>query len=231
VLATACSSNPSPDLGALKGKTAATVLSLSQAAVTATASSFHFADETRVGSHVTTLSGYDTNDGADQILGGAAPSLEVLRTAAGGIFVRGAATALQASLNLSAAVAAAHTNSWISLVPGDAPYVTVANTLDPGQELNSFIPAAPLHLEGPRKLHGRTVLAVVGTAAATAANGAGHVATLYVPTKAPYTPVGATLTFGSGSEHGTEVVVFKEWGKRVDPATPTAAVAYSTLTG
>lgn len=101
--------------------------------------------------------------------------------------------------------------------------------LDPKSELDAYVPLAPYVLDAPRQFHGRTVVGVTGKARASAGNGTGHVVTLYVPTEPPYTPVGATLTFGSGAGAGVEAVIFNNWGQRIDPTVPTGAVAFSSL--
>jgi hypothetical protein len=147
----------------------------------------------------------------------------------GDVFVRGAGSALRSALGLSQTTSVTEAGKWISLRAGDAPYSTVTAALEPEQELNTFIPTAPFTLESPRQFHGRTVVGVSGKARSSAAKGSGHTVTLFVPTSAPYTPVGATLSFGSGSGAGVEAVVFNRWGQRIAPPTPSGAIAYSSL--
>lgn len=229
-LLTACGSS-GPDLGSLQGDTPQEILALATTSITAKASSFHFIDQTRLGKKTTTLSGDDTDTGADQTLSGSGGALEVVRTADGTLFVRGAAGALVTALSLPQATATAKAGQWISLQSGDAPYSVVAVALDPAKELNSFMPTAPLQLESPRRFHGHTVVGVVGNAPTSAGNGSGGIATLYVPTESPYTPVGATLTYATNTGQADEAVVFDNWGKRINPAAPTGAVTYSSLVG
>jgi hypothetical protein len=215
--------------GSLSGHTPPQVLNLATRAMAAQKSSFHFVDESRVGSQIIYLRGYDTGSGAEQLVSGAAPELEVERTAAGRLFVRGEAAALEDSLNLSKATAALYTNRWISLQRTDSPYASVASALEPRQEINSYLPVANLTLHGPLQFHGHSVLAVRGAAGAAVAKGTAHTATIYVAAQSPHTAVGATLTFGSGAGQGMEAAVFTEWGKQDSPAAPTASVAYSTV--
>jgi hypothetical protein len=213
----------------LAGESAQEILALTTTAITANGFSFHFIDESRVGSKTTTLTGDDTAAGADQTLSGSVPALTVERRTDGSVFVKGAAAALESALGLSQPTADANTGKWITLQSGDIPYGAVTAALAPKDELDTFVPVAPYVLDTPREFHGRTVVGVSGKARASAANGAGHVVTLYVPTESPYTPVGATLTFGSGSGAGVEAVVFDRWGQRVDPPVPTGAVPFSSL--
>jgi hypothetical protein len=205
------------------------ILALTTTAITANGFSFHFVDVSSVGSTTTTLTGEDTAAGATQTLTGDVPSLTVDRRSDGSVFVQGQPDALQSALGLSQSIASTQAGKWIELQSSDPPYSAVTAALDPKNELDTFIPVAPFTLQSPRQFHGRTVVGVSGIPRASAANGKGHVVTLYVPTEPPYTPVGATLTFGTGSSAGVEVVIFNRWGQRIDPPVPTGAVAFSSL--
>jgi hypothetical protein len=232
-LLAACSSSGtntgSLSAGSLSGNTPPEILALTTTAITATGFSFHFIDESRVGSMTTTLTGDDTAAGADQTLSGSAAALTVERQTDGHVFVKGAPSALQSALGLSAVTAGTEAGKWISLSSGDRPYGQVTAALDPQQELNTFVPTSPFTVEKPRRFHGRTVVGVTGKARSSAGAGSAHMVTLFVPTRAPFTPVGATLTFGNGSGAGVEAVVFDRWGQRIDPPTPSGVVAYSSL--
>jgi hypothetical protein len=227
-LVAACGSS-GPSAGSLSGESPLEILALTTTAITANGFSFHFVDVSSVGSRTTTLTGDDTAAGATQTLTGDVPSLTVERRTDGSVFVLGQAEALQNALGLSQATATTQVGKWIELQASDAPYSAVTAALNPKNELDTFVPAAPFTLQAPRAFHGRTVVGVSGTARASAANGKGHVVTLYVPTEPPYTPVGATLTFGTGSSAGVEAVIFNRWGQRVDPPVRTGAVAFSSL--
>ncbi|HEY7946682.1 MAG TPA: hypothetical protein VID75_03340 [Acidimicrobiales bacterium] len=226
-LAAACGS-AGPNFGSLNGKTASEVLALTTTAISTERFSFHFVDQSRVGTKTTTLTGEDTAAGSYQVLSGSGSALEVEQRADKSLYVRGAAGGLEGALGLSTTAAAADAGKWISLQPADSPYKAVAAALDPHQELYAFVPTAPYTLESPREFHGRTVVGVAGKAPILAVNGTGLVATVYVPTEPPYTPVGATLTFGTGVSAGVEAVVFSRWGQRTNPPAPAGAVAYST---
>jgi hypothetical protein len=229
-LASACGTS-GPGFGSLQGESPQEILALTTTAITANGFSFHFVDQSRVGSKTTTLSGDDTQAGSDQSLSGSGSALEVVRRADGSVFVRGAAGALVGALGLSQTTAGTYAGKWITVLSGDPPYGALVAALDPEKELDAFVPTAPYTLEGPRPFHHLTVVGVSGPARASAANGQAHVATFYVPTEPPYTPVGATLTFGVGSGRGVEAVVFGRWGQRTNPPAPSTAVAYAVLTG
>jgi hypothetical protein len=229
LLAGCGNSGSGSSFGSLKGETPTEILALTTTAITTNGFSFHFIDQSTVGTRSSTLSGDDTAAGSDQTLSGSVSALTVERRSDGRVYVEGAAPALESSLGLSAATATANAGKWISLQPGDTPYQAVTAALAPKAELDAFIPLAPYTLVAPRQFHGRTVVGVSGRPPASAANGTGHLVTIFVPTHAPYTPVGATLTFGTGSGAGIEAVVFNRWGQRTDPAVPAGVVAYSSL--
>jgi hypothetical protein len=226
-LVPACGSSGA-DLGSLTGKSPEQILGLASTAI-ASKKSFHFVDQSRVGKNTTTLTGNDSSAGADQTLSGVGAALEVVRIVGGAVFLRGAAGALVSALGLPQAIATANAGRWISLFSSDGPYAAVTASLDPQGELATYVPQGQLRLEGPRAFRGTTVVGVTGTAPASAVNGTGRAVTLYIPTEAPYTPVGATLTLGTGKSQGAEAVVFDHWGERINPAVPTGAVAYSSL--
>ncbi|HVC70606.1 MAG TPA: hypothetical protein VNC61_10185 [Acidimicrobiales bacterium] len=165
------------------------------------------------------------------MLSGSGSALEVERRSDRSVYFRGAAGALESALGLSPTIASANTGNWVALQPSDVPYSSVVAALDPQMELNTLVPSAPYTLEDPRTFHGRTVVGVAGKAQASAVNGTGLVATLYVPTEPPYTPVGGTLSFGSGTTAGVEAVVFSRWGRPQNPPAPATSVTFSSLVG
>jgi len=189
--------------------------------------SFHFVDQSRSGSKTTTLIGDDTTTGSIQSLSGAAAALAVVRTAGGTIYVKGSSPALQSALGLSSVTALTVAGKWLSLEASDQPYQSVAAALDPQKEIDSFTPAQPFTESNPRRFHDRMVVGISGPV--SGGTGATHTVTLYVPTEAPYTPVGATLTFGGGSSAGVEAVAFSHWGEQIHPSTPHPSVSFSSV--
>jgi hypothetical protein len=224
-VASACGSSP---LGALDGKSPKAILSLAEQAMDDAHHSFHFADETEVDDETTTVTGNDSGVGAEETLSGAAPNLQVVRTANGTIYVRGAAAALESALGLSSATAASHVSAWIRLSPSDKPYTKVDDALAWPSEIDYYLPQSSLHLVSSKPIGGHNVIGVTGKAPA-ADDGNGATATLFVPTSAPFTPAGASLNFGKGSSAGTEVVLFGEWGTQVRPSAPSGAVSLSSV--
>ncbi len=225
-VASACGSSP---LGALEGKSPKAVLSLAEQAMDDAHHSFHFADETRVDDETTTVTGNDSGVGANETLSGAAPNLQVVRTADGTIYIRGAAAALQSALGLSSATATSHVGTWISLAPSDSPYTKVDDALAWQNEVDYYLPQSSLHLVTSKPIGGHHVIGVTGKAPAADDDGHGATATLFVPTSAPFTPVGASLNFGSASSAGTEVVLFGQWGTQARPSAPSGAVPLSSI--
>jgi len=203
------------------------VLTLAQQAAT-NEKSFHFIDETGSGSKAQVLSG-DISDSTSQEEAKGPNGLLEVRLVDGTIYVNATASTLVYSLKLSSSTAAAHAGDWISLERTDAPYQTVAKTLEPTAELGAYIPVGGLKIGSPTTLRGKDVLPVSGTAPASV--GANLIATLYVSTSAPFVPVGGTLSGTGSHKNEGEVVAFTAWGEQVHPIVPTDAVAYSSLAG
>jgi hypothetical protein len=226
-LLSACASGSS----GLTGKTADQVLSL---AVTAARGSggFHFVDRDGSGTQVQLLVGDTGAVTAQQTLSGGGAALDI-RLVHDTVYVRAGSETLESVVGLSATNAADESGKWLSVTRRGNGYGTIVATLKPDAELDSYIPQAPLALGAATTLHGIPVLPVTGTAPPTAATGALNArATLFVSTRAPYLPVGGTLT---GTDvHGrkqSEVVAFTNWGEQARPAVPTGAVAVASLTG
>lgn len=214
-----------PAAGGLAGKSAAEVIALARAAATKEGS-FHFIDQTGTGSQAQRLVGDSAANAGEQALKGPNGVLEV-RLVDSIIYVNASEAVLESALTLSAAVAAPNAGKWISLKSTDAPYQTVARTLEPTAELTPYTPVGSLKIGNVTTLRGRTVLAVSGSASSQA--GAQATATLYVSTTAPYVPVGGSL-IGTGSQKSeSEVVAFTAWGEKVRPQVPTGAIPFSSL--
>jgi hypothetical protein len=214
----------------LVGKSASQVLTMAMTA--ARGDSFRFVDKDGSGSQARLLVGQTGTVSADQSLSGSGVALEV-RLTRGTVYVRGGATTLEGVLGLSATTATARSGQWLSVTAGDKGYRQIVATLKPAAELDGFVPQAPLALGAATTLHGFSVVPVSGTAPASAATGALQAkATMFVSNRAPYLPVGATLT---GTDvHGrkqSEEVAFSDWGGQARPKAPTGAVSVASLTG
>jgi hypothetical protein len=228
ILAGCGSSSP---LGSLAGDSPSSVLAMATHAIAEAGSSFHFVDRTRVGTRTVTVFGDDSPAGAQEVLTGSAPNLQVRRTTDGVIYLQGAAAALESALGLSKPSALAHVGTWIKLEKGDAPYAKLDAALQPANEYSSYLPDAPLRFVTSPPVNGLDTTGVAGSAPAQASGGHGETATLVVPTASPYPPAGGTLTFTQGTQHGDETALFGRWGEKVDPATPAHSVSYAALAG
>ena len=214
-----------PSAGGLSGKSAAEVLALANAAETHEGS-FHFIDQTGSGSKIQRLIGDSSSDSGEQQVTGPNGDLEV-RLVDSVIYVNASELVLSEAFKLTADDADVYAGKWISLQKTDAPYETVAKALAPSSEITPYTPVASLKIGSVSTIHGRSVLAISGTAPTVA--GAKAIATLYVSTSAPYVPVGGSLV-GTGSDKSqSEVVAFTAWGEKVKPQTPSGATPYATL--
>jgi hypothetical protein len=192
--------------------------------------SFHFVDRDGSGTEAQLLVGDAGTIAAQQTLSGGGGRLDV-RLADGVVYIRAGQTTLQGVIGLSMAKALTESGKWLSITAKGKGYAQIVQTLKPGSEFNSFIPQAPLSVGSQTKLHGIPVLPVTGSAAPNAALGVMNSrATLFVSTRAPYLPVGGTLT--GIDVHGrrqSDQVAFTRWGERIHPARPSKVVTAASL--
>jgi hypothetical protein len=213
-------------------------MSATQVLATSTAAahqvgSFHFVDKDGSGAEAGLLVGDSGNTAAQQTLTIGSNVLDV-RLIEDLVYMRAGATALQSVLGLSTAKASAEAGKWLSISPKEKGYAQIVKTLRPNSELDSYIPQAPLSLGSVTTLHGTTVLPVTGVATPDAASGAVNTsATLFVSTRAPYLPVGGTITGTDvNGRRQSDQVAFTHWGERIQPAVPSGVVTdASRLTG
>ena len=153
VLAAACGSSGSRIYGSLNGESPSEILALTTTAISVNGSSFHFVDQSRVGSKTTTLAGDDTAAGSYQVLSGSGAALEVVqqsgqepvRAGCGGGDRRGA---------LGLSPVGDGQRRQVDLPPaGQTPLqVRWRERSIPQKELNIFVPMAPYTIQAPRGL-------------------------------------------------------------------------------
>jgi hypothetical protein len=232
ITASACSSSPTE--GALAGKSATAILSLSVTAYHHQ-KSVHFATTTVAGKDKTVLIGASSEPAAIETVqtGSGVALLDAVLSGETG-YVRGPANLLEQTFGLSSATATAYAGKWISLEKGDTGYSTVVQSLSPSAAIENFVPQEPnLKVGGVSQFAGQTAVAVEGSPTGQAPAGGGAGVTMFVSTSAPYLPLGATLTVDNANGSNAERVaaVYGKWNENVDPTVPKDATPLSTLTG
>jgi hypothetical protein len=165
--------------------------------------------------------------------GSGAQPLEV-ELVKGSVYVTGSSAALQSALQISASQAAAASGKWIVVQSGDSPFQSLTQQLTVSGEVDSFAPLRSSAQIGKRtKVHGVEVYPIFGRPSLALPKGSSASVALFVPVKAPYRPVGATLVIASSSTKTKlhEVAAFTNWNKPVNLTAPTNTVAFSTLGG
>jgi hypothetical protein len=232
VVSAAACGNSGPSDGALAGKTATSITSLSIRAYHKQ-HSVQFFTKTVAGKNTTLLVGASSTAGeaSETVTTNGDPVIEAVvvdRVA----YVRTTEAVLQQSFSLSATTAASYSGKWISLVTGDAAYQSIVNSLSPTQAITQFVPEEPnLKVSGATSIGGKQAVAVSGASAGGAPNGATSTSTLFVSTTAPYLPISATVVVKSAEGKSVERVasVYGKWNERVDPIAPKGATPMSTL--
>jgi hypothetical protein len=146
-------------------------------------------------------------------------------------YIRSDATVLTRTLGLTAAAAQQNAGKWVSVTPGDPGYAAITKSLEPGSELDSYLPQGKLSVGALTTIGGVKVVPIRGEAPPRARGTLHDVrATLFVRQGAPHVPVGGTISGVTKSgKRQTEVVVFKSWGEKLRLPVPAGAVASSSL--
>lgn len=231
----ACSSGPSE--GALEGKTATAITSLSIQAYHRQ-QSVHYVTKTIVGKSTTIESGATSLSGSAEeiVTTDGHPVVEAVLVDHDA-YLRGSAAFLKNALNLSSSAATAYEGKWISFQAGQTAYSLVVASLSPTQAIEEFVPQEPnLRLGGATSVAGHGAVAILGSPGPGAQQAPGTTATttLFVSTTAPYLPLSATiLVVNHGSTKPLEQVasVYGQWNKKLDPVVPKGATPITTVTG
>lgn len=232
IAATACGNN-APSEGALQGKTATAITSLS---ITA----FHrqrsvtFVTKTIIGKSTTVESGAASASAATEtVTTNGHPTIQAVLVDKVA-YLRASASVLAHAFSLSSATATAYAGKWISFHSGDADYQEVASTLSQTQAILQFVPQEPnLRVAGVTSVAGRNAVAIAGSPAASSQAGSTATSTLFVSTSAPFLPLSSTIVVTSSSGRTTERVaaVYGKWNHPVDPVAPTGATPIAAVSG
>jgi hypothetical protein len=195
------------------------------------AQSVRFVDKATAGSVTQKLSGSLSAPTAGEYLAGAEPlEVELIN---GVVYVSGSRPALESALQLSAKQANAAAGKWVVVHQGDSPFQSITQQLTVSGEVANFLPSRQTVKIGKRtKVHGVAVYPLYGRPSAQLPKGSSGSVALFVPVKAPYRPVGATLVIASSSTKTRlhEEVAFTGWNKPVNIAPPASnTVEFSTV--
>ena len=232
ITATACGTS-APSEGALEGKTATAITSLS---ITA----FHrqrsvtFVTKTIIGKSTTIESGAASATAATEtVTSNGHPTIQAVLVD-GVAYLRASASVLAHAFSLSSATATSYAGKWISFHSGDSYYQEVVNTLSKTQAIVPFVPQEPnLRVAGVTSVAGKNAVAIAGSPAASYPAGSTATSTLFVSTSAPFLPLSSTIVVkGSGGKTTEQVAaVYGKWNHRVDPAAPTGATPIASVSG
>jgi hypothetical protein len=229
VAASACG-NSGPSEGALTGKSATAVLSLSIKAYHRQ-TSVSFVTKTVAGKASTVQVGATSETAASEsVHSSTLPVLQAILVN-GTVYLRAGTQFLEQQLSLSTAQAAAHSGQWISFQKGEPGYSSIFQSLSAGEAIVSFVPEEPnLRVSGATSFQGQGAVAVTGSPASPQA-GTTDTVTLFVSTTAPYLPLGATVQVNQNTGHNVERVasVYGKYNQKVDPKAPTGAVPITSL--
>jgi hypothetical protein len=197
------------------------------------AQAVHFVDKATAGKVTQKLSGALSAPTAGEYLSGSEPlEVELIN---GVVYVSGSVPALESALQLSAKQANASAGKWVVVHQSDSPFQSITQQLTVSGEVANFLPSRGTVQIGKRtKVHGIAVYPLYGRPAAPVPKGSSASVALFVPVKAPYRPVGATLVIASSSTKTRlhEEVAFTDWNKSVNIAPPASnTIPFSHVIG
>jgi hypothetical protein len=234
------SSSPSSSPSAPISSAARTVLERALASVRA-AGSFHYVStsiNSATGTFIT-LGDAGQSSGKQDITttspnGTARFTVIVVGTAC---YFQGDYLAMQENLNVSAAVAQAHAEQWISLSPSDGPYASVYAAVDTHDALYDNIAFKPQRDMGTSTISGRRVRTIGGTAKPLNIPGEPSMpikgtATLEVSVTT-HLPVryseSGTMRVNGESERMSFTMTFSDFGEEVSESPPPGAIPFSSF--
>jgi hypothetical protein len=225
VLASACAGGVTAS--PLGGQSPKRVLSNSLAAAQ-TSGSVHFRLlGQRQGKTETIVGDASASDGREIITVGA---LKIQAEVVGGqAFIEGNVGGLEGQIGLSAADAATYAGKWISIASTDAPYSSLTKAVTIASTLTQIKPNGHLALTPSTTRAGHSVIGVTGGLPGPAVKGTTGSATLYISTRHPTVPIVFSAEQTTAGVKETDVGTFSRWGKPVQIAVPTGAVAFSSL--
>ena len=148
-------------------------------------------------------------------------------------YFQGDAEQMVNQLGLSASVAAAHNEQWISLAPSDGPYASVYAAVTTRQALVDNIAFLPHRRLGSSVKQGQRVLGITGpltnikvAGELQKSKGTAH---LYITASKPHLPVSYSERGTLNGTRTTFSIVFSKWGKPVTVTPPTGAVPFATI--
>ncbi len=153
-----------------------------------------------------------------------------VRVTGGDAYLTGNEVALVKYFGFKRTQAAAIGSRWVSLVPSEPFYKTVANDATATTALTDITPTGPVHLGRATDIGGQAVIGISGPLTGLSVGVTGS-DTLYVTRTARPLPVRlVTQVDDPGHPVSIATVTMSDWGERVAVAPPTGAVPFAQVT-
>jgi hypothetical protein len=146
-------------------------------------------------------------------------------------YVKGDVNGLENLAGLSPLHAAATAGKWIDFATTNVAFAQVVAGVRSHDIARELALTGLLTLGRPRTIHGTAVLAIEGTQGSTGSgSGTRPRAVLYVRAHGRHLPVEEDTVTAKGQPSGTFHVTYSNWGERVRPLAPLAAVSIGPVT-
>jgi hypothetical protein len=194
------------------------------------AGSLRFVSKTTSGKAVEVVQGVVSAPAASETVTGTGTPFEVELIGADA-YVRGDLSALEDSLQLTAAQAGPLVDKWVSVPSTDSAFPSLTAALTITSVLNSFIAASNLKVGKKTKVAGITVIPLFGPPTLRTYRHASGSVALLVSAKKPHLPVGGSIVVAIGKDKTREVAVFKNWGVNVELTPPNPVTTIVSVLG
>lgn len=212
------------------GPSASSLLKQSQSAVSGVRS-FRLVTVSKEGHQSSTIVGVFSAPASEEVLTNSSGTgtLEIILKGST-LYLRGPAEALVNGLGLSETEAGTWAGKWISLSSSDSPFDTLADDLNPANQLSSLTPEAKKATVGSTvSLHGHRAIPISAPASANGSTSARGELTLFVSNHSKL-PLGATEVLRKGSTSEQVLATFTRWGYPVNIQAPDSTTPYDQIT-
>jgi hypothetical protein len=191
------------------------------------AGSMRFSIVTKGGGIQQSVVGNAGRAGGDVIVTNTSGALHIVVTGGAG-YIESNSAGLQAALGLSAALANANANRWISLTKSDSQYGQLTNATSFSATLNEFTPrGSNLHLK-LQTIAGHSVGLISGVGLSDVAVQSFKIE-LGVTTQTPVLPIAGTVSVQGNGKTATQAGLFAKWGQPASVVAPSNAIPLSVI--
>jgi hypothetical protein len=192
------------------------------------AGSMRFTITTQSNGATQSVAGDTSTKGGAVVVTSASGVVHILVDGSNGYIESNSSAALGSALGLSASLASANVNKWISVTPADAPFDALQTATSFSSTLAEFTPGGSHLRLTHRTVAKHGVQDIDGTGTAVQAVGSYDIQIVLTQTK-PVLPIGGGVTVKGNGKTVTQIALFAKWGGPLPLAPPSNATPFSQI--